>query len=327
MSEIDDNQRVTLTEADAAAMDAVLDGQNGAADAARKARVEAWLAVLGTMPVPEPRGDLAQRALAAVGAIAGEEPMKLAQAGGRQSTETRETRGGWRWRRHMAEYAAMGVAACLLLAVTLVGLNQAKMSNARAVCAGNMRQLGIAFAGYAGNNNGQLPMIAMSANGNWLRGDPATGAKNNAANLIPLLDRGLVKVEALFCKGAGVPKEPVAVEANALPVIGYSYRNLYGDQPPRWDGSASTIVLTDKNPLFADGKNGGMSGDENRNSPNHEGHGNYILRADGDVTWDVNPNCGPSGDNIWTLGSGAQRLLVYNGTERPSSSNDVFVCP
>ena len=71
----------------------------------------------------------------------------------------------------------------------------------------------------------------------------------------------------------------------------------------------------------------GSSARENKNSANHGGHGNYVLRADSSVTWETSPNIGPDHDNIWTLGSGKDRQLVYKGTEVPANAKDVIVCP
>ena len=60
---------------------------------------------------------------------------------------------------------------------------------------------------------------------------------------------------------------------------------------------------------------------------NHAGHGNYLVRADGAVTWETTPNVGPAHDNIWTLGSGPQYQTRLAGTETPATEKDVFLSP
>src|SRR5689334_21804414 len=105
---------VTLSAADAAAVDAML-GQDGNAggesvDAARRARVEGWLKVVGSAPSPVAPADLAARALAAVQHA----PIPFPTEPGKEVTVP-----AGRWRRRLAEFGAMAVAAALLLVVSL----------------------------------------------------------------------------------------------------------------------------------------------------------------------------------------------------------------
>jgi hypothetical protein len=45
------------------------------------------------------------------------------------------------------------------------------------------------------------------------------------------------------------------------------------------------------------------------------------------VTWELSPDIGPDHDNIWTIASGKEPLLVYTGREVPANLHDVFLCP
>ena len=218
----------------------------------------------------------------------------------------------------------MAVAAGLFLAVTVELMGQARRSEARKACAMNLRTVGNGFESYAADNNGELPSLPMPSNRNWLYGDAATGAKDNSANLLPLVTGNYVPVMMMFCKGAGLPSGPVNPGHNEMPAIGYSYRNLWGPERPMWDHARETIVLADKNPMFAPGV---RQGTQTRNSANHDGHGQYLLRADTSVSWETTPFAGPAMDNIWTIGAGKGQLLNYTGTEVPASLSDVFVCP
>ena len=319
-----EHEKLTLTAADAAAADAVLYGAAGG-EPARRVRVESWLKVLDASPMPEPAGDLAARTMARVQA----ERMRLPGAAAGQPARASAPLGGWR--RRLAEIGAMAVAAMLLLAVGFEGIGQARQSAKRTACAANMKLFASAFDNYAsaggGAGDGELPMLAMPANKNWLRGNVVAGgpvAMSNAANLLPLVTGKYLPVAALFCPGAGAPAGPVAVGANNVPGAGYSYRDMYVDERPRWDKSRATIVLADKNPVFGDLVRAELS---QSNSPNHAGKGNYVLCADGSVSWFTSPNVGPDHDNIWTIGTGNDRLAVYTGREVPVGAKDVFLCP
>jgi hypothetical protein len=324
-----DREDVTLSPPDAAAVDALLDAPAGAAGALseeqrrRQERAQAWLQVLGTAGVPEMRGDLAARTLAAVRADRMYVPGATAQAPPAGSAGSSSV---WpRWRRRAAVIGSMGVAAALLLAVAMEGLGTVRKSRARMACAANLHGAALAFDAYAGAAQGELPVIVAPANHNWLYGNAETGAKNNTANLLPLLN-GYAVLKQFICAGAGAPDAGKAKAGhNALEGISYSYRNLYGAEKPRWDHAHGTMVLADRNPVFSAALP--RPGVEEKNSANHEGAGSYLLRADATVTWETSPDVGPDKDNIWTLGSGKERPIFYKGTEVPAGVNDVFLCP
>ena len=320
--------RDPLSPQDGAAGDAVLDRDSSATvEPQRKARVEAWLKVLASATSPAAPGDLAARTLAAVEAA----PLKFpSQEGARQAEASYAPAGGWR--RRMAEIGAMAVAAMLLLLVTVQGLGQMQRSKARIACKTNLDKLALAFNAYAQYCDGELPALAMPANGNWLHGNSPTAAKNNSANLIPLVNHNYAPMYAFYCPGAmeKAPPPSSAPLTNELPPISYSYRNMYRGQQVMWDGRHDSIIITDKNPLFTASART-TSGGEMANSPNHGGNGSYVMRGDGSVTWETSPNIGPlvgsENDNIWTLGSGKDRQLTYSGVEYPKSASDVFVGP
>jgi hypothetical protein len=234
------------------------------------------------------------------------------------------------WRRRLAEFGAMAVAAMLLLAVTVEGIEQARQAAKRTACAGNLRLFATAFDNYGTiGGDGVLPMLAMPANQNWLRGNAEAGGKaamNNTANLLPLVTGKYLPAAALFCPGAGAAAGggAAAVGTNQVPGAGYSYRDMYVAERPKWDGLNGTIVLADKNPVFGDLVRTEW---EKKNSANHEGKGSYVLRADSSAPWEKSPNVGPDNDNIWTIGTEKDRLAVYTGREAPVGLMDVFLCP
>lgn len=324
-----DREHVTLFPPDAAAVDALLDtppGPNAQVpdeQRQRQARAQAWLHVLGTAPAPEMRGDLAARTLAAVQA----DRMYLRPPTRPSAADPTVDRSRtWaQWRRRAAVIGAMGVAAALLVAVAIEGLGTVRKSQARMACAANLHTVGVGFDSYASASSGELPMLPIPPNHNWLYGNSESAAKNNAANLMPLLG-SYVALREFICAGTGATDaSKVKVGRNAIDGISYSYRNLYGPEKPRWDHAHSTIVMADRNPVFAAAL--ARPGVEETNSLNHGGLGSYVLRADIVVTWETSPNIGPDHDNIWTLGSGKERPIIYQGTEVPADANDVFVCP
>jgi prepilin-type processing-associated H-X9-DG protein len=318
-----EQDRLTLSPADAAAVDAVLDASEAAeAEPARRVRAEAWLNVLEGAAVAAPASDLVERTLEAV---RDSDRLRIPAA---EASDATPSAYRPRWRRRLAELGAMGVAAVLFVAVLFAGLGQAKRSQIRVACVGNLQKIGAGMNAYSSDAGGHaLPMVAMPSNHNWLRGT-YDGAHSNSGHLMPLVSKGYV-VKAVFdCPGMPAAAEAVGMPAPSFPwdmgVIGYSYRNLYGADRPKWDGSATTIIMTDRNPLFTDM---GRKGIEQRNSANHAGKGNNVLLADGSVTWATSPDFGPGHDNIWTIGSGKDRLLTYTGIETPGSLTDVIVCP
>ncbi len=321
---------VALTPADAAAIDAILDRteESFGVDPSRKLAATAFLAVLGKDAEPAPPSDLLARTLVAIQT----DRMRIPAAASAAPDPALQKANRSRWRRHFAEVAAMAVAAGLFIAVTVDLLGIARQSQKRIACQANLQKIGVAMAAYAGDSSGDLPMLATPENGNWLHGTGAGAPRNNSANLIPLIVGSYIPVTALFCAGAGLPAGPVQFANNALPEIGYSYRNLYGPAPAQWDGQVQTILLSDRNPVFVEldsggGGNGAKPAVAKHNSLNHNGHGNYLLRSDQSVSWEVSPNAGPDGDNIWTLGTGKDQIATFQGTENPRSATDVFMCP
>jgi hypothetical protein len=310
---------VTLSPEDAAALDAVLEGTPGG-DAAREARVKAWLQTIKQAPAVAPSSDLSARTLAAIQIDRMRIPSRAAQA--QPSARTISPR---RWR-YLKETAAMATAAAILVAVLIPGIAQARQSARRVACANNLALMSNAFATYGAANGDLLPALEMPANGNWLGLGKAPGEHSNAGNLLPLVANGYLTADHFACPGRGAPAAAMPANATDIPdgFRGYSYVNLFTPNRPRWDGSAKTLVLADRNPLF-DPESPAAS--PNRNSNNHGSHGSYVLSADGAVAWQITPNVGPKGDNIWTLGNPQSPRILYSGTEVADSPDDVFLAP
>ena len=285
--------------------------------------IDAWQKILSAVPVPQPAPDLLTRTLAAVQS----ERMKLPASSPIQNQKSRiENPRRPRW---LADVAAMFVAACLLVACIIPAVAHARYSYRRTLCATNLSFIATGIGQYASVWHGQLPSLATPQNHNWLNPDaaPVQGGHTNTANLFPLLAAAYITPPRLICPGRNLPPNTAAtLDTNDIPDCDYSYVNLFGPIRPTWDHYPSTIILADRNPLFC--RHPAINPEAN--SPNHEGNGNYILRADGHVTWEISPDIGPNHDNIWTIATGpgpSQRLLTYTGTETPTSPNDTFLAP
>lgn len=314
-----------LSPPDAAAVDALLDPSAPSLtppDPARQARASQWLALLRCAPKPQPAKGLTARTLLAV-----QQDVDSRSIIRRPIEEIRSR--GLRFNRHLAEIAALAIAASLLLAVLLPGLGHARQSAQRAACASNLFTLSDSISTYAASYSSDLPNLGVSPDGSWLPHDPTRLAPkhnlphSNTANLLALVQDGLPPTK-LVCPARD--NAPIAFDAehSDIPdaVRGYSYINLFGPARPTWDHQHTTIVLADRNPLFT---NGSATSNAHLNSPNHGPNGTNVLAADGSVNWETSPDIGPDGDNIWTLGKNCNTR--YIGTEVAASTKDIFLSP
>ena len=330
----DERPPLTLTPADAAALDALLDPEASASaqipqdGAARQARAQQWLAVLGAYRVAQPPADLIERTLAAV------EADQASLAAARQEQEARLRGRGMRIGQQFGEFAAMAIAATLLIAVLIPGLGAARQGAKRVACAANMGIMGNAFQLYSADSSAELPSLAQSPDGNWMPHDVSlvqagqVKGHSNTANLLPLVRQNRVGKGNLICPARETVSADFNPNLDEIPdtVRGYSYINLFTSKNGprihyRWDGSAATIILADRNPLFS----APCCNDPRANSFNHGQHGTNILAADGSVLWITNPNVGPHNDNIWTLND--EIHPAYTGVEVSNSPWDIFMVP
>jgi hypothetical protein len=317
-----DNFRLSAD--DAAAVDAVLEGRAGTAatshESERESRVRALFAALDRLPDDKTPADLASRTLAAIRADRMKVGLPAATPSEPEPAPGRRRRWiGWK------EIAAMSTAAAILLAVLIPAISQARLSARRVACAANLAVYATAFGTYAAASEGNLPTLGQPANHNWL--DDGKG-QNNADNLLPLVRGAYITADRLACPGRDTAMTLPAAGGAATHIPdesrGYSYTNLVANPHQRWDGSAETLVLADRNPLFDPAASNATP---DMNSCNHGGHGTYVLAADGSaVEWEPNPNIGPKGDNIWTAGPAQSQRVAYAGTES-TAPGDAFLAP
>jgi hypothetical protein len=255
-------------------------------------------------------------------------PAAASAAGARPAAHAK---AGHAFPRRLAEYAAMAIAATVLVAVLIPGIGNARDTAKRVACANNLRTVGGAFASFAGDHGNALPMLAMPAPAavSWKPVAPALASPtehSNTANMLPLLrEKYLAEPARLACPAvaAAVPAD-WSPEQNDLPdaLHGYNYTNMYGPDRPNWDHKTTTIILADRNPLFVTPR----AEDIHENSPNHAGRGSMVLYADASARWQTTPDVGPKGDNIWTITT-KPIPAAYTFREVPASADDVFLAP
>lgn len=308
------SQSASLSSADAAAIDAIVDGK-ASGDDARQRTALAWVKLIQSSPTPEPSARLMSRTMAAV-----EEDVPAVL----EITAPLSKRPFFFAGRQLTEYAAMAAAAAILISILIPGIGVARQNAQRAACTSNLSQMARAFGTYASMENSALPVLARSADGNWMpRTRPDEQGYSNVDNLLPLVRGNLTPQQSLVCPGLGTTLASFDPGLDHVPdaVRGYSYVNMYGKERPTWDGRNTTIILADRNPLFM---STGVR-DPHVNSVNHGLRGTNVLTADGSVRWVTTPDVGPAGDNIWTIGKDCK--VNYQGTEVPGARDDVFLSP
>lgn len=324
-----------LTEAEAAYIDALLGEGHTDNDAAAdfkgqppSPRLSEMIALFARFPEPIVPAGLAERTLAVARRhLAIPEPV----FSGRTDHPHSKMRIGWD--RRKTDFAAMAVAAGLMVAILISGISRARFVAGRTQCADNLAYLSTAFSGYAADYAGLLPSIAPPADQDWLPRSDTPGmprspnAHSNLANLNPLVAHGaFASWKRLICPSCQADQNltPESSASPGVPTrdISYSYLDQLSAYHHHWGGNGNVVVMADYNPLF---EHGISHVGQNSNSFNHAQRGENILSDDGTVRWVTSPNVGPRGDNIWTLQQPVAK--TYTGKEEPQSPYDIILVP
>ena len=274
-----------------------------------------------------------ERALQAIEDDAREESQRMTLNPATQS-------GGFRLQDLVSIAAMLLLGAAVAWPVIGTLRQRAEMATGRS----NLASAGVGFGSYAGDNQSAFPMYADSAMAGlgaetpwWGVGrDPRT---SNSAHLYTLPRLGYVNIAALASPGnpdaLTDPLAEGALDWQNLRQVSYSYRIMSGTSADAsWGQVPDMVLLADRSPVV-------LRAIENRrinpweNSPNHDGRGQLVLRADGAVEWTESPWL-ESGDNIWLPrvieqvihdARDKRNLEPIQGTERPSDPTDSFVGP
>ncbi|MEX0776827.1 MAG: hypothetical protein WD042_14075 [Phycisphaeraceae bacterium] len=315
----------TLCDADAAALDALLDSKGGVpSDPARQAKLRQLLAVLDGYQAPSPSADLTQRTLDAIAAV--EQRRRFAL----QVQSLTAPASAFRWRELLAVAAVMMISLSLLWPMLAQSREQARLI----ACQSRQGAAGQALASYAVANAGMMPRLAAQPNAAWtLVGQPtratAIPAQSNPANLYRLATSGHIDPNTLACPdNPNAPRHMTADMHDWLNAAqtSYSYQNQFTRQPISLDRMSGMPVLADKTPIFVPSRDDPRMVVQKRDVPTnspaifHQQRGQNVLTGAGNVQWTTDPVI--NSDNIWLI-AGQQ---AYSGTETPLP-NDSFLSP
>lgn len=236
----------------------------------------------------------------------------------------------------------VSVAAVLLIAASVVWPVLAGMreQSRRAMCNANLGSSAVAFANYAEDSRGMLPVVTAGLSDEtpwWNVG--ANERRSNSANLFELVRAGYTTLEDLACPGnPDAPRDGLenAGDWQSLDQVSYSYRIMAGRQVPVWRHETTTLVLADHSPIIKKAIEQRVF-DPMANSENHDEAGQHVLFADGSTRWLRRPVLdvpGHDADMIWLprqievyirTASGARPSL--KGSELPAGVDDAFVGP
>ncbi len=235
----------------------------------------------------------------------------------------------------------------------------------KTACVANLGGVAGALGAYSNDYQGSLPVASASTAGGrwWDVGQDVN--RSNSANLFALRRNGYTSLDQLACDGNQSAAHSLPADATDwqnLDQVSYSYYVMFSSQRPNWiapnlqtaiNQPSSTVVLSDASPVIRRAlRNQPIYVMEN--SPNHDGTGQWAVRADGSAQWMQTPMNGQ--DNIWlpadieeglremreqfnsgeTRGSielltreaaARQRALRLHGNEAPGSAEDSFVGP
>lgn len=298
-------------------------------------RVEQAARVLGMMeayPVEDPPADLVDRTLASVHAAKQRERFQ-------QQVEmlTRPAPSlGLGWGQVAAAAAIFLVAAALLMPV----LERNRNESMRAMAAANLGTASKALGSYAMVYGDVLPRRQTRAGDPWLNvGSPVQAGgfvQSNSANLFQLIRSGFAEVSTL--NDPANPHAPTNGEVTPQHhdwqdprQISFSYQNQFGPSPVRIDRSPKLVVLATRNPMLVFDP----ATQRLRYEPNipattasrlHEGRGQHVLFADGNVRWTLRP--------VITYANGREDAIyaahgqsTYTGREIPANQEDSFLVP
>lgn len=232
---------------------------------------------------------------------------------------------------NLREIIAVAATIVLLIGIGVPGLLSMRERGQRMGCSNNLARLGQGLQQYAAAYAGSLPFVGWTPRFSWQPSqDPNVQIVPNRRHLSPLLQGAFVLDPRLFvCPGRG--DAPMSLDQmrtrSDFPEsrnLSYALYNMAGVRPSVHDEPTLPIVADD-NPLFEDGvpllDRLGLADPTSRNSRNHNGDGQNVLRFDGRLKWTTTPNTGIHGDNIWTL----QGVRHYTGREGPRTPQDAHL--
>jgi len=273
--------------------------------------------------------DLVGRTLTRV-QLAGPSPRVVRASDESPAAAARETNTVIRLGSNLRDIIAVAAVIVLAIGIGVPGMLHMRDRSHRIGCSRNLTALGIGVQQYANAFNTSLPFAGWSQASSWQpSGDPGVNTVLNRRHVYPLLRMAYVADPRVFVCPAQdhipMPADEVQRHHDFLEArnVSYAYQNMAGVRPSVNDDPRLPI-MSDENPLFADGQ---PLFDARRltrrdpaaaNSHAHRGAGQNILTLGGNVIWADSPFSGIKDDNIWIL----HDITEYTGREGPISATD-----
>jgi hypothetical protein len=286
---------VTLTEADAAAVDALIDAgfELDRVPEAMRPRAAAALAVFRRLEaVPGADADDASvdsLVDATLLRIDRHEEEQAARLSYREHTEARSVS---RARLRFADFVGVAAIAILAVSIAIPLMSHVRTSRGIAACGDGMRSLGGSFTAFANDHQGNMPFAASLVPGlDFGSGRfPMSGSYRHGDQLRTLADEG-------YCDSAaclGCPNHPT-------PGGTYSFRVPASAAELRMDLVPALVIVGDRNPVI-ELVLGGLRVQVEMCSPEHDDRGQNVMRGDGSVVFLRDPRLKGERerpDNIW----------------------------
>lgn len=314
LNQLDDEQRAQVS----------AELERDAALRARSERLGRILQPLDSWTLPPPPANLADRILSGA---------RTSTGGSGNISFTRAHQGGSAYRGSFRWSDLLAAAACILLLLTVFfpGLANLRSNARRQICAANLGSVFQGLASYQETFGGSLPAAPQMPGASWLRGG-ASGvpyASNSRHVFLVLRLHHIARPEAFVCPSdssgnpmrAEITDELVDFKRPAN--ISYDALNMAGPVPQARQ-AASVAYMSDRNPLFVEGRFHENVDPYGTNSPVHTGgSGQNVMTLDGAVSWTSLPTYGSHRDNLWT----AEGIRFYTGTEVQQDADDAFLVP
>jgi hypothetical protein len=225
----------------------------------------------------------------------------------------------------------LAAAACILLLFSVL-VPGVRSRSEQAVCRSRMHSIGQGVSMYQDVSMASLPFAGSLSRAPWLpsaRPDRQRDFQSNSRHSYLVLRLGLVDSPQAFVCPSSVNAR--AMNPSVIPSrndfdgafnTSYDSLNMAGDTPPTRP-QKPLVYLSDRSPLFVNGRFNAEIDPATTNSPNHGGKGQNVLRLDGSAEWVTTPVYGPDKDNLW-LESDRRR---YDGTETIEHPDEIFLIP
>ncbi len=238
--------------------------------------------------------------------------------------------GGRGPRFNLRELVGLAAAIALFLGIFVPGYRTARNAAQQAMCANNLRLVGVGNEEYAQMFGGQLPYVrSVRAGESWLP-KAGTGIQRfkNSPNVWVLVSNHLVPGKNFVCPGR--PQDtPLATNSpEGLNDFPDPRNNSYSTMPVTETWQLRNVdtqmpVAADMTPLVDDVQNLSGNGQVSENSRSHGARGQNVLRGNISVGWFTSPRVGIDNDDIYRLIG----VKTYTGQEWPRLRSDAFLIP